>query len=204
ALIPARTLVAIAGALTVLPLFRLGRRMAGQTAGLLGAGCLAVVPLHVRDSHFAMTDVLMTLLLFLCLAALGAACDRGREPAAGTALSRFAVAGLLGGLATSTKYNAALVVMSMVAAQILLVTLPGPGSWAARRWRSLMPAGIFAVAWLGGFVAGTPYAVLDFTAFAADFRYDLTHLSGGHAVPLGRGWYAHPGPSLPYGRRPGV
>src|SRR4029453_421217 len=90
----------------------------------------------------------------------------------------------------------------MVAAQILLVTLPGPGSWAARRWRSLMPAGIFAVALLGGFVAGTPYAVLDFPAFAADFRYDLTHLSGGHAVPLGRGWYAHAVRSLPYGCGP--
>src|SRR4029453_18270758 len=150
ALITARTLVAIAGALTVLPLFRLGRRMAGQTAGLLGAGCLAVVPLHVRDSHFAMTHVLMTLLLSMCLAALVAACDRAREPATGTALSRFAVAGLLGGLATSTKYNAALVVMSMVAAQILLVTLPGPGSWAARRGRSLMPAGLFAVPGLAG------------------------------------------------------
>ena len=63
ALIAARTVVALAGALTVIPLFRLARRMAGQTSGLLAAAFLAVAPLHVRDSHFAMTDVLMTLLL---------------------------------------------------------------------------------------------------------------------------------------------
>ncbi len=130
ALITARTLVAIAGALTVIPLLRLGRRMAGQPAGLIAAGFLAVAPLHVRDSHFAMTDVLMTLLLTMCLAALVAAYDRAKGAATGTALAQFAIAGLLGGLATSTKYNAAVVVMSMAAAQFLLVTLPGPGSWA--------------------------------------------------------------------------
>src|SRR4029450_2398357 len=98
ALITARTLVAIAGALTVLPLFRLGRRMAGETAGLLAAGVLAVVPLHVRDSHFAMTAVLMTLLLTMCLAGLVAACDTARGASAGGAHRQFALTGLLGGL----------------------------------------------------------------------------------------------------------
>jgi 4-amino-4-deoxy-L-arabinose transferase-like glycosyltransferase len=199
ALITARMVVAIAGALTVIPLFRLGRRMAGQTAGLLAAAFLAVVPLHVRDSHFAMTDVLMTLLFTMCLAALAAAYDMARGVTPGQANRQFAVAGLLGGLATSTKYNAALVVMSMAAAQILLLTLSGPRSWASRRWRSLVPAAAFAAAFVVGFVAATPYAVLDFPAFAVDFTYDLTHLSGGHAMPLGRGWYAHATRSLPYG-----
>ena len=199
ALIIARTVVALAGTLTVIPLFRLGRRMAGQTAGLLAAAFLAVVPLHVRDSHFAMTDVLMTLLFTMCLAALVAAYDMARGVTPGQADRQFAVAGLLGGLATSTKYNAGLAVMSMAAAQILLLTLSGPGSWASRRWRSLVPAAIFAAAFAVGFVAATPYAVLDFPAFAVDFTYDLTHLSAGHAMPLGRGWYAHATRSLPYG-----
>jgi 4-amino-4-deoxy-L-arabinose transferase-like glycosyltransferase len=204
ALIAARTVVAFAGAITVFPLFRLARRMAGQTSGLLAAAFLAVAPLHVRDSHFAMTDVLMTLLLTMCLATLLEAYDRAREPATAAAHRPFAAAGLLGGLATSTKYNAAVVVMSMAAAQVLLLMLPGPGSWAARRWRSLMPSAIFTVALVAGFVAGTPYAGLDFSAFAADFSYDLTHLSGGHAVPLGRGWYAHAARSLPYGCGPAL
>lgn len=199
ALISARTAVAVAGTLTVVPLLRLGKRMGGQTVGLLAAGFLAVAPLHVRDSHFAMTDVLMTLLLTSSLAALAAAYDTAKGSAGGEAHRQFAVAGLLGGLATSTKYNAAVVVVSMAAAQILLLATPGSGSWTARRWRSLVPAAIFVAALVAGFVAGTPYAVLDFPAFAADFSYDLTHLSGGHAVPLGRGWYAHAARSLPYG-----
>src|SRR5262245_48278629 len=201
ALIAARTIVALAGALTVIPVFRLGRRMAGKSSGLLAGAFLAVTPLHVRDSHFAMTDVLMTLLLMMSLATLVAAYDRASE-ASGAGLPWFALAGLLGGLATSTKYNAAVVLVSMAAAQLLLLVRPGPGSWAARRWRALIPSAIFAAALVTGFVAATPYAVLDFTAFAADFSYDLTHLSGGHAVPLGRGWYAHAVRSLPYGCGP--
>jgi hypothetical protein len=199
ALIAARTAVAVAGTLTVIPLLRLGQRIGGQSVGLFAAGFLAVAPLHVRDSHFAMTDVLMTLLLTASLAALATAYDTARGTVTGEGHRQFAIAGLLGGLATSAKYNAAVVVVSMAAAQILLVAAPGPGSWASRRWRSLAPAAIFAAAFAAGFVAGTPYAVLDFPAFAADFSYDLTHLSGGHAVPLGRGWYAHAVRSLPYG-----
>jgi hypothetical protein len=146
-----------------------------------------------------MTDVLMTLLLTASLAALATAYDTARGTVTGEGQRQFAIAGLLGGLATSAKYNAAVVVVSMAAAQVLLLAAPGPGSWATRRWRSLAPAAIFAAAFAAGFVAGTPYAVLDFPAFAADFSYDLTHLSGGHAVPLGRGWYAHAARSLPYG-----
>ena len=199
ALITARTAVAVAGTLTLIPLFRLGQRIAGQRVGLLAAGFLAVAPLHVRDSHFAMTDVLMTLLLTASLAALVTAYDTARGTATAEGHRQFAIAGLLGGLASSTKYNAAVVVVSMAAAQILLLATPAAGSWAARRWRSLAPAAIFAAAFAAGFVSGTPYAVLDFPAFAADFSYDLTHLSGGHAVPLGRGWYAHAARSLPYG-----
>src|SRR5687768_12271473 len=70
AVITARVVVALAGALTLVPLFRLAARIAGERAGVLAAAFLAVAPLHVRDSHFAMTDVLMTLLLTTSLASL--------------------------------------------------------------------------------------------------------------------------------------
>ena len=204
ALIAARVVVALAGALTTVPVFRLTRRIAGDRAGLLAAGFLAVAPLHVRDSHFAMTDVLMTLLLAMCLACLAAAYDGAVAGEARTAYRRFAIAGLLGGLATSTKYNAALVAVSMIVAQVLLwrSTTDGSWSWATRRWGSVTPSFAFGGAMLAGFVIATPFAVLDFPAFAADFSYDLTHLSEGHAIALGRGWYAHAVRSLPYGCGP--
>ena len=69
-LLIARGFVALAGTLTIVVLFRIGRRVAGDTAGVLAAAFLAVAILHVRDSHFAMTDVLMTLLVTASLALL--------------------------------------------------------------------------------------------------------------------------------------
>jgi len=214
ALITARTVVAVAGSLTVIPLFRLTRRVAGETAALIAAAFLAVAPLHVRDSHFAMTDVLMTLLLTTSLAALVAAYDRARSPGpegpGGTpsqdsarslgwrSLRRFAAAGLIGGLAISTKYNAAAIVAAMAAAQVLVLA----STRLRPRWPTAMPFLVFVAGLIAGFVAGTPFAIFDAPAFAADFGYDLAHLSGGHAVPVGRGWAAHAVRSLPYGCGP--
>ena len=197
AVLAARIVVALAGALTVIPAFQIGRRIGGRAAGLAAAAFLAVAPLHVRDSHFAMTDVLMTLLLTMCLARLFTAYDTSARGIEGEshALRQYALAGLLGGLAASTKYNAAAVIAAMAAVQLLLVA---SHRWSMR-WRSLLPSIVFVAALAAGFVAATPFSVLDFPAFAADFSYDLAHLSEGHAVPVGRGWYAHLGGSLPYG-----
>jgi 4-amino-4-deoxy-L-arabinose transferase-like glycosyltransferase len=202
AVIAARVVVALAGALTTIPVFRLTRRIAGDRAGLLAAGFLAVAPLHVRDSHFAMTDVLMTRLLAMCLACLVAAYDGAAAGEGRSSHRRFAVAGLLGGLATSTKYNAAAILASMAAVQILLWQVPGRSSGTDRRALSVLPSLMFAGALAAGFVVATPFAVLDAASFIGDLRYDLTHLSGGHAVPLGRGWWVHAVRSLPYGCGP--
>jgi hypothetical protein len=202
AVIAARVVVALAGALTTVPVFRLTRRIAGDRAGLLAAGFLAVAPLHVRDSHFAMTDVLMTLLLTMGLACLVAAYDGAVAGEAGSSYRRFAIAGLLGGLATSTKYNAAAIIASMAAVQVLLWQGPGRWSGKGRRSLSMMPSLAFAGALAAGFVVATPFAVLDAASFIGDVGYDFTHLSGGHAVPLGRGWWVHAVRSLPYGCGP--
>jgi hypothetical protein len=197
AVVTARTVVALAGSLTVIPLFRLARRFGGDGAGLVAAACLAVAPLHVRDSHFAMTDVLMTLFLTISLACLVAAFDRARVPGRAPSIRDFVLAGFVGGLAASTKYNAAAVVVAIAAAQLLLMDRR-----AGLRWQVATPLAAFLVALIAGFAAGTPFAVFDAPAFAADFVYDLTHLSAGHAVDVGRGWAAHAVSSLPLGCGP--
>ncbi len=55
----------IAGSLTIVVLFRLARVVTDDVTAAIAAFFLAVVPLHVRESHFAMTDTLMTLLATL-------------------------------------------------------------------------------------------------------------------------------------------
>jgi 4-amino-4-deoxy-L-arabinose transferase-like glycosyltransferase len=189
----ARGFVAAAGTLTIVVLFRMVRRFAGAPAALLASAFLAVALLHVRDSHFAMTDVLMTLLATLSLAVLLRAIDPAR--ANPRSPRPFALAGFLGGLATSTKYSAAAIVGAMAAAQLVLF-------WKSprqMRLRSLLPSAAFLAALVVGFLVGTPYSMLDFETFDRDVRFTMTHLSQGHGIDLGRGWWYHLRRSLPYG-----
>ena len=198
AVLTGRLIVAAAGTLTIIPVYRLALRIWDWHAALAAAFFLAVAVLHVRDSHFAMTDVLMTLFVMLALARLVSAFDAASEDRSGDApvVRGFAVAGLLAGLATSTKYNAAALAVSMVIAQVLLLARARHRPWSPRAW---MPLIVFAVAAVAGFLLGTPYSVLDAAKFMEDLRYDLTHLSEPHGIDVGPGWYAHLTRSLPYG-----
>lgn len=190
----ARSVVASAGTFTVLVLFHLGRRIAGTTTGLLAAACLSVAILHVRDSHFAMTDVLMTFFVTACMACLARAIDTPADDRA--SFRTFAAAGFLGGLAASTKYNAGAVAVAAGAAQLLWLWRFRTALVATRTWT---PALAFLPALAAGFLIATPFAVLDSEKFTADLIFDFTHLSTGHGINLGRGWIYHLTHSLPYG-----
>lgn len=189
----ARSLIAAAGTVTLVVLYRLSRRVVDDATALVAAALLAVAMLHVRESHFAMTDTLMTLLVTASLALL---LEAVAETDARRALRSFAAAAAAGGLATSTKYNAAAVAAAMGAAQLIVL---GRSRLGVRDLRAWLPSLVYAVVFAAAFAAATPYAVLDFQAFKTDVLFDLTHLSGGHGVDLGRGWRYHLTHSLPHG-----
>jgi 4-amino-4-deoxy-L-arabinose transferase-like glycosyltransferase len=170
----ARGIVALAGVATVLATAAIARTLADRATAAIAALFLAVTPLHVRDSHFAMTDVLMTLWVTLSMALMMRAVDTRRR-------GFFAAAGVAGGLATSTKYSAGVIVAIAAAAP------------------AIASAAMFLAAWAAGFLAGTPFALLDFPAFSGDVSYERAHLSGGHTVLLGRGWLYHLHTTLPHG-----
>ncbi|HEY0873627.1 MAG TPA: glycosyltransferase family 39 protein [Vicinamibacterales bacterium] len=193
-----RATVALAGTATILVVHMLTRRMAGPRVAAVAAAFLSVAILHVRESHFATADVLMTLLLWSSLLVLVDATTDGRAPR----LREFAIAGGLAGLAATAKYNAAAVAGSMVAAQVLFFVREPGAMGTLRGWT---PALVFGSSMVAAFLAGTPYAVLDFGTFARDLAFDFTHLSGGHrGIVLGRGWWYHATTSLPYGVGPPV
>ena len=106
----ARGLSALAGTVTVIVTWRLGARLFDEATGLAGGTLLAVAFLHVRDSHFGVTDVAMTAMLLAAILLLVRAHDAPSR-------AGFALAGLAGGLATSTKYSAALVGVAAMASQ---------------------------------------------------------------------------------------
>src|SRR4051812_4839238 len=180
----ARAVVALAGTATILVVARIGRQIADEATATIAAVFLAVAVVHVRDSHFATTDVLMTLLVTASLSLLLDARDTG-------ALRDYAIAGLVAGLAVSAKYSAA-----PVAVAVFFARGDGRRGWVA--------AAIFLAAMAGGFLTGTPYAIADFTTLLTDVLYERAHLAAGHAGSAAPAWRAHPSRSLPYGLGPGL
>src|SRR4051812_4766781 len=92
-----RALTALFGTATVWIVYRAGTRWDEGTA-LLAAIMFAVMPLHVRESHFILTDVPATFFVMLTLLLALRAHERATP-------WTFALAGAAAGLAAGTKYN---------------------------------------------------------------------------------------------------
>jgi Dolichyl-phosphate-mannose-protein mannosyltransferase len=196
-----RGLNAVCGTATVYLTYRLAQSLAGRTAALPAAFFLAIAPLHVRESHFAMTDVPMVMLAVAAMLPLAAALHSSG------AVAPMATAGLLAGLSAGTKYQALALIAPAAAVQVAwLLSGDEPGASMRRflRARAWLPLAVFLAAMSVGFLLATPYAVLDWPRFSRDFAFNLTHLSGGHGVDLGRGWQYHARVSLWYGLGPPV
>jgi hypothetical protein len=97
-------------------------------------------------------------------------------------------------MAASTKYNAGIAVLPGLWA--ILNHAAGDRRSTGTRLRLSVLYGSLAAA---AFVAGTPYALLDSTAFLAALRNVGAHLEGGHAALAGPAWAVHLTSSLRYG-----
>ncbi len=108
--------------------------------------------------------------------------------------SAHVVAGVTAGLATSSKYNAVLVLATVAAASLLATDgdelEDRPGTTITLRWSKLAAAGAAAVA---AFVLTSPYSLLDRIQFLDDLRFEQSHYSTGHPGMDGNalGWYLH-------------
>ena len=181
-----RGLSAMTGVLTVATVHAIGLRLFDRTTALIGAFFLAGAALHVRDSHFGVTDVAATWLVTLSfLYTVKFAHTRLRGAAMGAAM--------LAGAAASTKYNAGLILLPALFA---IVTGPERNvPWVSRIGLVAACTGLAVVA----FVLGTPYALIDRPAFFAALASITAHLRGGHAAMAGPGWFVHLSSSLRYG-----
>jgi hypothetical protein len=194
----ARVVSAITGVATIGALYAAARELFNDRVALIGAALLAVTFLHVRDSHFGVTDVPVTLLVVLAFWAAARCVTRG------VTLRRVALAGVLCGLAASTKYNAGLVVVPAVAAIAARI------DWRERlsATRAASAIAVLCAAMGLGFMIGTPFAVLDRSAFMSDVdaqrqtalgRRHGTVLDPAREVMDEPGWLHHLRVSLRYG-----
>jgi hypothetical protein len=178
-----RGLSAAMGTLSVLATYRLAARTFDRAVGLVAALYLGMAFLHVRDSHFGVTDVTMTALVTLDVLLVTRWQRSGRR---GDALA----AGLVAGLAASVKYNAALLWAPFIAA-CLVAPRPGRRALAARG------AAWFGPSFLLGFFAGSPFILLEWPRFTQDVAAQATWFRDGHGVPLEWGWIHHARVTLP-------
>ena len=183
----ARYLSAAAGIASVLMIHRIGLRLFGRTAALAGAALLSLAFLHVRDSHFGVTDVPMTFLVLVAFLFVVRLSESGET-------RDLIAAGVAAGLATSTKYNAALVALP---AMLVIFTgrVDAPNAWQER----LRRAALFGAMMIAAFLLTSPYTLLDYPRFIRDFTFETRHMAVGHGRDLGRGWSHHIVSTLRYG-----
>jgi 4-amino-4-deoxy-L-arabinose transferase-like glycosyltransferase len=143
-----RAVTAAFGVATVLLVYHIGMRWGARHA-LLAAGLLAVLPLHVRYSHYVLTDTLLT--FFVALTFLLSLVAHERKT-----VRAFAVAGAAAGLAAATKYTGGVAVILPLLA--CWMTVPARAS-------RLTPALAIVASSAAAFLAGAPYTLLDLPGF---------------------------------------
>lgn len=161
--LPARLFFVACGVLCVWLTWRLGKRLGGDRLGLGAAALLAVNSVHVEYSQLIRTDVQMTVFVLLATLASLNILERGR-------LRDHIAAGIFVGLGVATKWPAALIVLSPIAAA-LVRGLP--------QRRVLRPLAIMGGAAAVTLFAVSPFLLIDYATVAQNL--------GGEARPM------HPG-----------
>jgi 4-amino-4-deoxy-L-arabinose transferase-like glycosyltransferase len=185
-----RALSAAAGTATVFVVFRLGRHLWGEAAGLAAAFFLSLTFLHVRDSHFGTTDAAMTMLIMVSVSLL-------MRAHATESRRTFRLAGVAAGLAAATKYNAVLLAVPILASQALHV-IDSPGE----RLRAAFDGRVqrFGVPFALMFFVGIPFVLFDpepFWIAMRELRHSMQY--GTPNLGLDNGWVHHLRFSLRYG-----
>jgi len=102
-----RYVAAFLGTLTVLIVYRITKKLFDKRTAVISALFMGLAYLHVRDSHFGVTDTPLTFLVMLFTFFL-------IKVMRTKSLSSYIYCGILAGLAASTKYPGVLVIFPML------------------------------------------------------------------------------------------
>jgi len=148
-----RLVTVFIGTATIALVCRAGLRW-GRTEALAASALLAAMPMHVRESHFVLTDVPITGAAMLTLLLSLRAVER-------PSIRAFVWAGAAAGLAAGIKYNALMAFAAPLAAALMI----GRGCGLSRLQALLAAAAACVVA----FFVTTPFAIFDLPAFLNGF-----------------------------------
>jgi len=164
--IAGRLLNVLLSMLTILVTFEIGRRLVSPAVGLAAALFISAAPLHVLNAFTATVDtpIAFWTTLSVLMSIVIAAGERSSR--------NYILAGVFTGLAVGCKYTAFLATVPL-----LLAHLRG---WRSRRdfiSRELV-IGLLLIP--VAFLLTTPFAVLDYSTFLEDIRYEGQHYRNGH------------------------
>src|SRR6185295_4596736 len=160
-----RIVTASFGIATVLLVYQAGMRWGARHA-LLASGLMAVLPLHVRYSHYVLTDTPLTFFVTLTFLLSLVAHERGT-------LASFAWAGAAAGLAAATKYNGGSALL-----------MPLLACWMSAPAKSKLTCTLAILGGAGaGFLIGAPYTILDLPAFLNSFARLANEYRGTARLP---------------------
>jgi 4-amino-4-deoxy-L-arabinose transferase-like glycosyltransferase len=183
-----RGLSAAFGTATIVVVFAIGRRLWDDTTGLMAAFFLSLAFVHVRDSHFGTTDIAMTFWVMVSVALIVKGHLGNR--------SSFTGAGIAGGLATATKYTAAVLAAPIVASQVVRLLEAQGARLRAIDGRLLR----FGLGFVVALSVGIPFVFLDTPRFLQAMELLRRSTTAGQGlVPTEPGWLHHLRLSLRYG-----
>jgi len=163
-----RAITALFGIGTVWFTYLIGRRIGGRMVAIPAAILLAVNTVHIANSQMVSVDVPLT---FFIMAFFWAVLRLLESPVQ----KNYIIAGVLLGLATSTKYTGALLLVSLLVAHLMANSQRD----SARRpdWNLLGVAVVFAVI---AFYATSPFVLIDSGTFRHDLSTEREHMRLGH------------------------
>ncbi len=161
----ARITSAVAGTLTLIPTYLLGKRLYNRPlAGLVAAALLGFTFQHIRESHYGTPDIFVGLLVTITLLECLNILNVGR-------LRDYVLAGAFAGLAAGTKFTNVLVWIPLLLAHIyrawkerskrnwLVAVIASPGLWVS--------IAVFIIAFVIAYpnLAFRPGLFLEYTTF---------------------------------------
>jgi 4-amino-4-deoxy-L-arabinose transferase-like glycosyltransferase len=166
-----RATTAVFGALTIVLAFALARQLCRRRwLSLAVAALLSVSGMHVRLSHYMTVDVIATFFATACI--LGCTLYLVKRQT-----GYLWLAAVCGGLATSAKYNYA-----VLSVPVALSVLLDPRLWSHEQLKRVWTCGVlFCLA----FVLTSPYVLLDLPAASEDIGYEMRHYATGHLGQTG-------------------
>ena len=135
-----RSVSGLLGSCSIFLAYGIAKRMFGSRAGIWAGLILALLPLHVVNSHYLTSDI--TMVFFLLLSFLGLLVTFEKRQ-----IQNYAGAGVAFGLAVAAKYNAIFLLPVVIASQFLQKKCP----WSRKSW-------LYVGAALG-FLLGEPYVL---------------------------------------------